>query len=301
MHQPVHSLSLPECKLRELQTSEFNYCKDLDASMPYLDQLMKPPVTKTALEVYNEECQQGCVRTFVEPLDNVLGGGIPLGEVTEFCGEPGSGKTQICFQLCISVQLPTWCGGLNGEAVYIGTNCDFASHRVKEIAKRIMDRYVLFEAKHSFGNIGLNEINVELIMERISYINVSDYTQMLLIVTYLKDWLHDHPTVKLIVIDSICAPLKPLDGSQRTTIAYQLLQDLQKLAKEHNFAIIVTNNITTRFTCSSSYLAPSLGDNYYHRLNNRIYLCKKSSNVFKAVLLKSLFNSQTEIEFSLIS
>jgi len=38
-------------------------------------------------------------------LDFFLGGGIKCGEITEFSGPPGLGKTQICFQLALSAAL----------------------------------------------------------------------------------------------------------------------------------------------------------------------------------------------------
>ena len=33
--------------------------------------------------------------TFCEGLDDMLGGGVPVGKITEFCGAPGIGKTQM--------------------------------------------------------------------------------------------------------------------------------------------------------------------------------------------------------------
>ena len=43
-------------------------------------------------------------------LDVVFG----LGEVTEICGLCSTGKTQICFQLCLNVQVPKVFGGVEG-------------------------------------------------------------------------------------------------------------------------------------------------------------------------------------------
>ena len=42
-------------------------------------------------------------------------------QVTEFCGVPGVGKTQLGIQLAVDVQIPVPCGGLGGRAVYIDT------------------------------------------------------------------------------------------------------------------------------------------------------------------------------------
>ena len=39
-------------------------------------------------------------------LDKVLDGGLETQTISEFYGEYGSGKSQICHQLCVNVQLP---------------------------------------------------------------------------------------------------------------------------------------------------------------------------------------------------
>ncbi|MEW6070778.1 MAG: DNA repair and recombination protein RadA, partial [Candidatus Thermoplasmatota archaeon] len=55
----------------------------------------------------------------VKDFDDLLGGGLEPGAITEFYGEFSTGKTQICHQLCVNVQLPVEKGGLEGEAVYV--------------------------------------------------------------------------------------------------------------------------------------------------------------------------------------
>ena len=50
-------------------------------------------------------------------LDKLLGGGIESQSITEFYGEYGSGKSQICHQLCVNAQLPPSQGGLGGAAL----------------------------------------------------------------------------------------------------------------------------------------------------------------------------------------
>ena len=47
-------------------------------------------------------------------LDNFLHGGILSSGITEITGESATGKTQLCMQLCLTVQLPTEKGGLGG-------------------------------------------------------------------------------------------------------------------------------------------------------------------------------------------
>ena len=58
-------------------------------------------------------------------LDNLLDGGIETQSLTEFYGEFGSGKSQLCHQLCVTVQLEEAQGGLGGNALYIDTEATF--------------------------------------------------------------------------------------------------------------------------------------------------------------------------------
>ena len=77
----------------------------------------RPPM-ETALNMYGGSCHGnyqihrlslGCPR-----LDSFLQGGILLRGITEITGESAAGKTQLCIQLCLSVQLPKELGGLAG-------------------------------------------------------------------------------------------------------------------------------------------------------------------------------------------
>ena len=77
--------------------------------------------------------------TFSAHIDDALGGGLAVGHVTELTGQAGSGKTQLCFQLCANVQLPKAIGGLEGQCVYLDCNGGFSSSRLKEICKATQD------------------------------------------------------------------------------------------------------------------------------------------------------------------
>lgn len=50
---------------------------------------------KTALELLQTEQTQNHIVTFSARIDTMLGGGVPVGKITEFCGTPGIGKTQL--------------------------------------------------------------------------------------------------------------------------------------------------------------------------------------------------------------
>ena len=83
------------------------------------------PCMRTALSMYdNETWKQGSSKGHrlslgCQILDGFLRGGILREGITEITGESSSGKTQICLQLCLSVQLPQELGGLGGGR-YLG-------------------------------------------------------------------------------------------------------------------------------------------------------------------------------------
>jgi DNA repair protein RadA len=68
-------------------------------------------------------------------IDELLGGGFETGGMTELFGEYRTGKTQLCHQLCLNVQLPRTEGGLDGNALYIDTEGTFRPERLIQMAE----------------------------------------------------------------------------------------------------------------------------------------------------------------------
>ncbi|XP_012503856.1 PREDICTED: DNA repair protein RAD51 homolog 3 [Propithecus coquereli] len=102
----------------------------------------------TALELLEQEHTQGFIITFCSALDNILGGGVPLMKTTEICGAPGVGKTQLCIQLAVDVQIPECFGGVAGEAVFIDTEGSFMVDRVVDLATACIQHLQLVAGTH---------------------------------------------------------------------------------------------------------------------------------------------------------
>lgn len=80
-----------------------------DAGIGHRDALQVLQVARTAAQISKQldsklipvqqllqnEQNRNPIVTFCAKLDEVLGGGIPLCKLTEFCGPPGIGKTQL--------------------------------------------------------------------------------------------------------------------------------------------------------------------------------------------------------------
>ena len=92
---------------------------------------------KTAKQIKLERLNVRKITTGSKSLDDLLGGGIETKTITEFFGEYGTGKTQICHQLSVNVQLPPERGGLKGKAFYIDTEGTFRWERIEAMARGV--------------------------------------------------------------------------------------------------------------------------------------------------------------------
>ena len=115
----------------------------------------------TAKELAELKKTVGRITTGSKSLDRLIGGGVETQSITEFFGEYGSGKSQLCHQLAVNVQLPPERGGLNGAALYIDTenSLPYDEHvlvvedglvHMRMIGEVVED--VLRESKASFRN-----------------------------------------------------------------------------------------------------------------------------------------------------
>merc|ERR1711991_270537 len=96
----------------------------------------------------------------VPELDRILGGnGILCGRLTEICGVPGIGKTQLAMQLAVDVQIPTAFGGVGGECLYIDTEGSFSPQRTYEIAKAMQVHLTQVASTQSGDNNNNNNNN----------------------------------------------------------------------------------------------------------------------------------------------
>uniref|UniRef100_A0A4W2BVL9 DNA repair protein RAD51 homolog 3 n=1 Tax=Bos indicus x Bos taurus TaxID=30522 RepID=A0A4W2BVL9_BOBOX len=194
----------------------------------------------TALELLEQEHTQNFIITFCSALDNILGGGIPLTKTTEICGAPGVGKTQLCMQLAIDVQIPECFGGVEGEAVFIDTEGSFMVDRVVDLATACIQHLQLIAGTHMEEEHpkALQDFTLENILSHIYYFRCRDYTELLAQVYLLSDFLSEHSKVRLVIVDGIAFPFRhDLDDlSLRTRLLNGLAQQMISLANNHRLA-----------------------------------------------------------------
>ncbi|XP_035416975.1 DNA repair protein RAD51 homolog 3 isoform X2 [Cygnus atratus] len=243
----------------------------------------------TALELLEEEQAQGFIITFCSALDNILGGGVQLTKITEVCGAPGVGKTQLCMQLAVDVQIPECFGGVCGEAVFIDTEGSFMVDRVADIAAACVQHCRLIAEAHQEEDHqkALETFSLESILSHIYYFRCRDYIELL-------------AQVRLVVIDGIAFPFRHdfEDLSLRTRLLNGLAQQLIIIANDHKSAVVLTNQMTTRIGQSQSTLVPALGESWGHAATVRlIFHWDKSQRL--ATLYKSPSQKESTIPYTI--
>ena len=92
-------------------------------------------LTTSAEEIEHQQTQRKYITTSSNALDRLLGGGIMTYAISELAGEFRTGKTQLCYQLAVNVQLPEEKGGLGKKVAWIDTEKTYFPERITAIAK----------------------------------------------------------------------------------------------------------------------------------------------------------------------
>ncbi|KAJ2954761.1 hypothetical protein O0L34_g3064 [Tuta absoluta] len=236
----------------------------------------------SATEIWQRENSLPSIPTFSQSLDNVLGNsGLQLSSLTEVLGLPGTGKTQLCLQLCASIQIPRVLGGLSAEALYIDTNTNFTLDRFREILSASLERCrQLLDIEFT--------IREEESLKKIHYVNAFGLDKFCALLHSLPRFIEEHSNVKLIVIDSIPFPFKEgISPRKRTGLLFRLTAELERLATEKQIAIILTNEMSTRVGLAGGSVVGALGDAWAHRCTTRVLLTDGDGAARAALALKS--------------
>jgi DNA repair protein RadA len=213
-------------------------------------------------------------------LNNLLAGGVETQTITEIYGEFGTGKSQICQQLCVTVQLPFEQGGLEGGALYIDTENTFRPERVTQMAPR-------------FG------LDPEDALRRIIFAEAytSNHQMMLL---ENSDKVIKENNIRLIVVDSVMSHFRSeyLGREMLAPRQQQLNKHLHKLirlARAFNAAAVITNQVMAQPDVFFAKVVRPVGGHIMgHTSHTRIFLRKGRNNVRIAKLTVSPFLPEGE-------
>ncbi len=206
-------------------------------------------------------------------LDKILDGGLETQTITEFYGEYGSGKSQICHQLCVNVQLPPENGGLSGAALYVDTENTFRLERIVQMS----------------NHVGLDP---EQVVKNIIYAEAytSDHQMFLL---ENADEVIKANNVKLIIVDSLTAHFRSeYVGREMLAPRQQKLNKhmhkLIGLARAFNAVAVVTNQVMAKPDVFFGDAVHPIGGHIVgHTSHTRLYLRRASRGPVRIARLVS--------------
>ena len=224
-------------------------------------------------ELLKMRAQVARLTTGSKVLDRIVGGGLETQTITEFYGEYGSGKSQVCHQLCVNVQLPFERGGLNGAALYVDTENTFRTERIVQMAR-------------------FQGLNPEEVVKNIIYAEAytSDHQMFLL---DNADEIIKANNIKLVIVDSLTAHFRSeyLGREMLASRQQKLNKHMHKLihlARAFNAVAVVTNQVMAKPDVFFGDAVHPIGGHIVgHTSHTRIYLRRASHGPVRIARLVS--------------
>ncbi|NXY25103.1 RA51D protein, partial [Atrichornis clamosus] len=199
-------------------------------------------------------------------LDQLLDSGLYTGEVTEFMGAPGSGKTQVCLGIAASVSL-----SLKQHVLFLDSTGGFTASRL----------YQMIQAQ-------TEDEEEQAALQRVQVVRVFNIYEVLSALQELRDRLSQQVMssvghLKMVLMDSVSAVIYPLLGGRQSeglALMMQLSRELKTLAREFSLAVVVTNQVTR--DSSTGPLKPALGRSWSFVPSTRVLLESKEATWEKA-------------------
>src|SRR5215217_1732817 len=221
-----------------------------------------------------------------QSFDSFLGGGVETQALTEIAGEFGSGKSQLCYTLCVTANMSNKDNGI----IFVDTENAFRAERVHQIAE-------------SRGQ------DPEEIMKRIFVCRIYYSAHLEAVVRGLAKSIEQYKA-RLVIIDSIIS-LHRAEFPGRETLSERqqrlntILHKLIRLAEVYNVAVVYTNQVQAQpdnfFGGSGSgfdSMRAAGGNIMAHASTYRIFLRKAGHNRI-ATMLDSPYHAYSQVKFTI--
>ncbi|XP_037242902.1 DNA repair protein XRCC2 isoform X2 [Falco rusticolus] len=193
--------------------------------------------------------------------------GSPVhGDVIEFHGPEGTGKTEMLYHLIVRCIIPKSGGGLEVEVMFIDTDYHFDMLRLVTILENRLAQRTEEMIKQCLGRLFL--------------VNCSSSTQLLLTLYSLENMFCTHPSLCLLILDSISAFywIDRSNGGESVNLQEMNLKKcanfLEKLVREHHLALFATTQTLMQKSTSSAESFFPLKLQHETDADYRPYLCK---------------------------
>jgi DNA repair protein RadA len=218
-----------------------------------------------------------------QSFDLFLGGGIETQALTEIVGEFGSGKSQLCYTLCVTANMANKEYGI----IFVDTENAFRAERIHQIAE-------------SRG------LDAEEIMKKIFVCKIYYSAHLEAVIRSLAKYIEQYKA-RLVIIDSIIS-LHRAEFAGRETLAERqqrlntILHKLIRLAEVYNVAVVYTNQVQAQpdtFPGNGFDSMRAAGGNIMgHASTYRIFLRKMGHNRI-ATMLDSPYHAYSQVKFTI--
>ncbi|HZY93448.1 MAG TPA: DNA repair and recombination protein RadA [Candidatus Bathyarchaeia archaeon] len=205
--------------------------------------------------------------------DELLGGGLESQTITEVYGEYGVGKSILCHQLAINVQLPVSKGGLDGGALYLDTEQTFRPEWIVRMAKAAGIEAAEAASKIIYSE-AYNSDHQILLLEKADRV--------------IKDG-----KIRLLIIDSLTSHFRSeYIGREMLAERQQKLNNhmhrLIRLARSFNAVAIVTNQVMAKPDQFFANTVDAVGGHIVaHTSHTRVFLRRAASGPIRIARLVS--------------
>lgn len=205
--------------------------------------------------------------------DELIGGGVESQSITEFFGEFGSSKTQICFQLAVNATLSEERGGLNSDVIIIDSENTFRPERIIQMATHL-------------------DVDPQETLKRIHVARAFNSQHQILLVEKAMELAKDLK-VRLLIVDSLTSHFRAeyvgrVSLAERQQILNRHMHDLLNFATLNNAAIVVTNQVAAKPDAFFGDPTRPIGGHIVgHTATFRIYLRKGKAGKRIARLIDS--------------
>jgi DNA repair protein RadA len=237
----------------------------------------------TANEIYEKRKLEYRISTGSKNLDELLDGGIETRAITELYGEYGTGKTQICHTLCVTVQQSKAEDNIS-RALYIDTENTFRPERIASIASA-------------------RKIDPSVALENVIVAKAYNSSHQEFIIQESPNVINLH-NIKIMIVDSIVSHYRAeFLGrsvlSERQQRINRLLHILLRIAETCKIAVVITNQIQSSPDAIFGDPNKATGGNVMaHTSTYRLYLKKAGKNRI-ARMVDSPYHLEREILFAL--
>ncbi|KAM4873791.1 DNA repair protein XRCC2 [Thomomys bottae] len=217
------------------------------------------------------------------------------GDILEFHGPEGTGKTEMLYHLTARCILPRSEGGLEVEVLFIDTDYHFDMLRLVTVLEHRLSQS--------------SEEMIKCCLGRLFLVYCSSSTQLLLTLCSLEAMFCSHPSLCLLIVDSLSAFywIDRVNGGESVNLQESTLKKcswlLKKLVNEYHLVLFATTqSIMQRAAASTEGPVAACRRPCGADVDYRPYLCKAWQHMVKHRIVFSRHeDANSTNQFSLVS